>query len=630
MPAAVLGLVLFCYWPAIHGAFLWDDPAHPGSPVLSSPHALTRIWTEMRATQQYYPVLFSALWVEHSLWGANTFGYHIVNIVLHAASCCLLALLLRRLLPEAKPFGVEWLAALILAVHPVCVESVAWMSEQKNTLSLCFYLLSATVYLRFIERRTFGTYILAFALFLLALGSKTVTATLPAAILVVLWWKHGKISFFRDVLPLVPWFTAATAMGLFTAWFERTWIGAHDIEVNLSFAERVLLSGRIFWFYFGKLVWPTNLSFFYRHWDVPAESSRWYIYIICAIAVTAALWLLRNRNRGLLAAWLLYAGSLFPALGFFDVFPFRFSYVADHFQYLAMLGPIGGVVGGLAVYINDKAKLYKLGAAILAGFVILILVPLCRWQSALYVNDETLFRDTIAKVPSSWMAHHILATNLAKKPASHDEAIAEFRRVIELKPDNPDSHLGLGTELWRMPDQRAQALEEYRKAIELRPNYAEAHNNLGVALAGQPNTRAEAISHFRAALQTKPGFAEAHANLADALAQSPATFPEAIAHYTEALRLNPRLAWVHCHLAHRLSRIPGKANEALEHYNRALAIEPDYVDAHNGLAFIYIMTGRPADARREWETILRIDPSRLDIKRNLQRLDQEFSQRPRL
>jgi tetratricopeptide (TPR) repeat protein len=632
----IFGLVFVCYGPALNGGVLWDDPAHLTRPDLRTWDGLWRIWTELRATQQYYPVLFSAFWIEHRLWGDHTLGYHLVNVVLHATSACLLAGVLRRLwaMPHAPvlrpapvsydpPAGAEWFAAAVFAVHPVCVESVAWISEQKNTLSLMFYLLAAWSYLGFTVRRRARCYGLATALFLLAVGSKTATVTLPAALLVILWWKQGRIGWRRDVVPLLPWFGVAVAMGLFTSWFERRWIGAEGAEFALSAMERVLLAGRILWFYVGQLLWPTELSFFYLRWDVAAESGGWIGYLVAAIAVTIGLWMFRTRARGPLAGWLLFAGSLFPALGFFNVYPFLFSYVADHFQYLPSLGAIAAVTaGGAAALVRGPEWLRRWGAVACVG-VIVVLAVAARRQSALYQDNETLFRATVARTPSAWMAHQILASTLAKTPGRQAEAIEAYREVLRLKPDHPDAHFGLGVELARLPGKKDEAMLAYQRAIELRPAFAEAHHALALELARQPGRLEEAVTHLEAALRAKPRFAEAHASLADLLVKSPRRLPEAMAHYQEALHLNPNLAWVHCRLAFQLAQLPGRQSEALAHYHTALRIEPDYIDAHNGLAIAYLIMGQPAEARREWETVLRIDPTQEAARRNLRRLDEE-------
>jgi tetratricopeptide (TPR) repeat protein len=641
MVSLVFGLVLICYWPALRGAMLWDDPAHVTRPELRSWTGLGRIWTDLHATQQYYPVLFSAFWVEHRLWGDSTLGYHLVNLLLHATSCCLLAVLLRRLWSapaggaaaadsRGVPAGAEWFAAILFAVHPVCVESVAWISEQKNTLSLVFYLLAGLVYLDFAARRRSRSYAWASVWFLLALGSKSVTATLPAALLVVLWWKNGKLTWRREVAPLLPWFLVAIGSGLFTAWVERRLIGAEGVRFALSTVQRVLLAGRVIWFYLGRLFWPVDQAFFYIRWDVAAAAAGWVGYLAAAVAVTAGLWIIRRRSRGPLsraataglAGWLLFVGSLFPALGFFNVYPFVFSFVADHFQYLASISLIAAAAAGIALGLAGLPPWLRGAGRAACCAVILLFAWLANRQSRLYVNNETLFRATIARNPSSWMAHHILAVTLSRAPDRHAEAIAEYEEALRLNPDYPDVHLGLGVELARLPGRKSDAIAEYERAVQLRPRYVEAHNNLGLELARLPGRTAEAIAHYETALRLKPDFAEAHANLGDALAQLPGRQAEAVAHYEAALRIKPGLAWAHCHLAFVLSRTPGRETEAIAHSEEALRLKPDYVDAYNALAITYVQLGRPDQAKAQWEAALKIDPANETIQQNLQLLRQ--------
>ncbi len=636
MGLVVLAVVLACHWPALNGGVLWDDDAHLTPPTLQSWSGLARIWTDFQSTQQYYPVLFSAFWVEHRLWGDFMPAYHLANVLWHTLSCCLLALLLRRLwsadaAPAGRapptagwrvPPGAAWVAALLFAVHPVCVESVAWITEQKNTLSLFFYLAAAGAYLEFDRRRKVGWYAAATVLFLLAMGSKTITVTLPPALLVVLWWRRGRIALRRDVAPLIPWFVAAIGTGLLTSWIERTVVGAEGAEFELDLLQRTALAGRVVWFYLGKLVWPAGLEFFYPRWEVPPHGGVWFGYVAAALAVTAGLWSLRRRTRGPLAAWLLFVGGLFPVLGFFKVFFFKFSYVNDHFQYLACLGVIAGVAGGLGIgWARATRPLRTAGAVALAG-VLVVLGVISNRLSTRYVDKETLARTALASNPQSWMAHHILGTTLSRAPDRHAEAIAEFQAALQLNPRYPNAHFGLGNELARLPGRQDEAIAEYERALELSPRYADVHNNLGLELSRLPGRTAEAIAHFELALRYKPDFAEAHGNLGNLLAAMPGRLPEAIAHYDAALRISPELAWVHCRLGFCYARMPGRESAARAEYIEALRLKPDYADAHNALGILYAQTGRLEQARAEWEQVLRIDPGYEAARRNLRRLDE--------
>jgi tetratricopeptide (TPR) repeat protein len=623
--ALICGLVLLCYWPALPGGLVWDDLAHVTRPDLRSWAGLHRIWFDLHATQQYYPVLHSAFWIEHRLWGDATLGYHLTNALLHATACCLLALVLRRLWGPAPtvgsrpadpgasdrvPRGAEWLAAMVFAVHPVCIESVAWISEQKNTLALVFYLLAALVYLDFDAQRRRWSYGLALAFFLLALGTKSVTATLPAAILVVLWWRNGRLSLRRDAGPLIPWFLAALAAGLITVWVERTVVGAQGAKFDLSAGQRLLLAGRVIWFYLGKLAWPTDLMFIYPRWNVPAEAAGWYGWLGGALAVTVLFWLIRRRTRGPLAGWLFFAGSLLPALGFFNVYPFIFSYVADHFQYLASLGIIVPAATGLAVMLSGAPQWIRAGGRVLCALLVITLAVMARRQSALYRDGETLYRETLARNPSCWMAHNNLGLALSAIPGRTPEAISHYEAALRINPDLAEAQINLGLALSSMPGRLPEAISHYEAALRINPDLAEGHNLLGVALSSIPGRLPEAISHYETALRNRPNFAEAHHNLGVELSRSPGRLPEAISQFEAALRINPDLAGTHLSLGLALSEIPGRTPDAISQFEAALQIDPDLAEAHHALAFELAKSpDRRTEAIAHYEQALRLQPA---------------------
>lgn len=622
MVPLVFALALACYWPALHGAILWDDPAHIPRPEARTWAGLGRIWTDVRFTQQYYPVLFTAFWLEHRLWGDATLGYHLTNVLLHATSCCLLALLLRRLWSRreapgpsrgiAPPPDAAWLAALLFAVHPIAVESVAWITEQKNTLSLAFYLLAALLYLDFDDTRRGRRLGAASVCFVLALGSKTSTVTLPAALLVVLWWKHGRLGWRRDVLPLLPWFAASAASGLLTSWLERNFIGARGVDFDLSIPQRVMLAGRVVWFYVGKLLWPADLNFFYPRWDASRAVPGWAGFVAAALAVTIACWLVRRRSRGPLALWLLFVGSLFPVLGLFKVFFFVFSYVNDHFVYLASLGLFAGAAAVIGWVLTLGPRWSRISGMVGCALLLAALGLHTRRQSALYTDNETLFRATLAKNPEAWMAHLILGFELGKDPARHAEAVAECRRAVALKPGYADAQFGLAVELAKTRDGTAEAIEHYERALALWPEKLEARVNLGVLLSKEPGRLAEAVTHYEAALRIRPDDPEIHNNLANALARLPGRSPEALAHYQEALRLRPAYPEAHHNLAVELARHPGRAAEARAHFEAALAQKPGFAEAREGLAAAHYLLAEqsagPGEAIPHLRAALEVKP----------------------
>jgi tetratricopeptide (TPR) repeat protein len=580
---------LLAYLPALNGGLLWDDAAHITRPELRSLHGLWRIWSDLGATQQYYPLLHSAFWIEYKLWGDALLGYHLANLLLHAAAALLVMLIMRRLgLPGA------WLAALIFALHPVCVESVAWIAEQKNTLSTVFYLSAALLYLHFDRTRRGSHYFLALALFVLALLSKTVTDTLPAALLVVFWWQRGRLGWKRDVSPLLPWFGLGAAAGLFTAWVERKFVLAEGPDFALTLVERFLVAGRAVWFYLGKLVWPANLMFFYPRWRV--DSAEWwqYLFPLAVLAALAGSCLLARKRRGPLAGALIFVGTLFPALGFFNVYPFIYSYVADHFQYSASLGIIVPVASGLASAARTGARRWAAAAACVA----LAALGAVTWrQCGMYQDIETLFQETLERNPTCWIAHYNLGVLIAGIPGRKEEAIQHYREAARLKPDYARAHYNLALALSQASDGLPEAIAEYRAALRANPNAAEAHNNLGLALSKFPDRLPEAIEEYRAALRIDPESAEAHNNLGIALLNTPGRVSEAIPHFQAALRIKPDSAEVHNNLGGALSLEPGRLQEAIEEYKMALSIQSDYPDARYNLE-VALSKVREAKPRR--------------------------------
>ena len=637
-PLVVCATVL-AYFPALRGALLWDDSGHVTRPDLRSLQGLWNIWFHLGATQQYYPLLHTAFWIEHRLWGDAVLGYHLVNVALHALAACLLVQIARRLdLPAA------WLAGLLFALHPMCVEAVGWISEQKSVLSGVLYLGAALAYLRFDESRKLRPYWAALGLFLLALLAKTVTATLPAALLVILWWLRGRIDWKTDARPLVPFLALGIAAGLFTAWVERTYIGASGVDFTLTPLDRVLLAGRALWFYAWKIVWPVDLAFFYPRWHI--DPSEWwqYLFPLSAVAVAIALWRVSKRHPGPLAAYLIFVVTLFPALGFFDVYPFRYSFVADHFAYLALMVPAVALPAVLPRGFWNKRPWIAAPLAVVLGAL--------TWpQAGNYRDEETLYRATLRRNPDAWLAHNNLGNILLAIPGRRDEALAHFHEALRLNPDFWEAHLSLGNALLQTPGSLDQAIAEYETAarmapksertqtnlgnallqagriaetiphleaaLRIRSSNPEAHNDLGNAFSQLPGRLSDAVAQYQAAIAADPDFAEAHNNLGRALAQS-GRLPDAIAEFQAAIRIRPAYWSAHSNLGNALSQIPDRLPDAILEYQAALRIRPDSSTAHNNLGFAFSrMTGRLPDAIAEYRTALQLDPASADAHYNL-------------
>jgi len=567
--AAGIGLVVFAaviaYIPALQAGFVWDDDANvTKNMTLRSLADLREIWLNPFANQQYYPLTHTSFWINYQLWGLRPLGYHLVNVLLHALTAVLLWLALRRLsVPGA------WLAAAVFALHPVHVESVAWVTERKNVLSGVFYMSALLAHLRYariggqlLEPRRRLFYALALVLFACALLSKTVTSTLPAVLLLLLWWKRDRIAW-KDVWPLVPFFVLGLGFGQYTAWLEKHHVGAVGEEWNLTLPGKLIVAGRALWFYPAKILWPAKLTFIYPRWEVDPANVLQYLYLLAALAVVGGLLIFRRRlGKAPLVAALFYAVTISPALGFFNVYFMRYSFVQDHFQYLASIGPIALAAGLISMGLRRLGS-FRSGFQVAIPAIILALLGALTWQqSRIYADSETLWRDTLSKNPSSWMAHNNLG-NVLLHQNKLDEAIAHYSETLRLKP-----------------------------------NHLRARFNMANALSMQGRVD-EAIVQLNEVLEAMPDFAPGHYFLAAALA-SQGKLHNAAAHYEEAVRLRPRNAQARYQLANLLAKM-GRHQDAMAEYEEALRIKPDHAEAHHNLAIELYMLGRYADAWREIE-----------------------------
>jgi len=618
---ALLGLVVAAYVPALRGGFVWDDDAYvTENTTLRSLDGLRDIWLHPTATPQYYPLVHTSYWLEYRLWGLHPLGYHLVNVLLHGLSAVLLWTLLRRLgVPGA------WLAAAIFALHPVHVESVAWITERKNVLSGAFYLAAMLAWLRFdgpwepgkAAPRNWSAYGWAVALYVCALLSKTVTLSFPAAVLLLIWWRKGELRR-RDVLPVAPLILLGLGLGSLTLWLETYHVGTRYFEWDLSIVERFLLAARAAWFYAAKLAFPVRLMFFYPRWNVDASVAWQYLFPIAAVAVPGALWLLRRRiGRSPLVAVLFFCGTLTPALGFVNVYPMRFSYVADHFQYLASIGltTLFAAAGTramrrLAPGSGPRSALRRAAAALL-----LCALGALTWRQAhVYRDLETLWTRTLAANPSAWLAHYNLGRLLAQRGDSA-AAIEHYRVAIALRPDYFEAHHNLGLELMQQ-GRLMEAMAHFDESIRLRPEQPEAHNTLGLLLLAAGRNE-EAIERFRLALRYDPGYWRAEMNLG--LAWERLGDPErAAAHYARALDRAPGSAEPRVRYAALLAG-SGRLDAAIEQLEQAIRLDPRDPDTHCALGDLLLRQKRTADAIRAYRAALAIDSNRECALRALDR-----------
>lgn len=582
----LLFLTLGAYGAALQAGYVWDDKDYlTENPLVRSLDGLRRIWFTTQ-TPQYYPLVFTTFWLEHAIWGLNPFGYHLVNVLLHAAN----ALLVWRIFHDLEVRGAWWIGA-IFALHPVHVESVAWITERKNVLSGLFYLLALRQYLAFEEQKQLRTYLTAFFLFICALLSKSVTATLPAAILIVLWFQ-GKQITRRTVLLLAPFFLVGSVSGLFTAWLEVYKVGAHGAEWDLNLLQRFVLAGRILWFYAFKLIWPAELIFTYPRWTLNLGDPVQYTALIGVGLIAFALWVFRDRlGRGPAAGCLFFAVTLAPVLGFLDFYPMRFSFVADHFQYLASVGIIALVVAGAArtceKWIGPKEKWRWASTAI--GTVLLAVLVVLTWRQAeIYKNAETLYRNTLQKNPGSWMAHNNLGRILFGR-GEVEEAARHFRAALALQPNDSEVLNNLGPALYHQ-GRTSEAMDAFRRSITINPNNFRARNNLGQLLLEQGRIE-EGMSELREALRLQPLYPAAHSSMGMALALQGKT-AEAVEHFSKALEADLTYSKARYNLAQLLSRM-GRHEEAIRLLREGVRLKAEDRTLIPFLAWLLATAPRP-------------------------------------
>ena len=539
--AGILCLTLAAYLPAVFAGYVWDDDAWlTENPLIRDTEGLGKIWTTTQ-TLQYYPLLFTTFWVEYRIWGLDPMGFHIVNIVLHACNAFLVGLILKRLgVPAA------WWVAAIFAVHPVHVESVAWVTERKNVLSGVLGLSAALLYLDFDRDRRRIPYALALILFAGAMLAKTASAMLPVALAIVILWRRWPAKL-RDVLPLAPFVLIAGALASVTVFLEEGLVDAVRTDFHLSVAQRVAIAAKALLFYPGKLLVPYPLIFNYPRWTLDAGS--WNaIWPVVAVALSAvglgALWNRGTRAaRGVVCAACVYAVTILPALGFFNVYAFRYSFVADHFQYLASIGIIALTAAG-------GFLLLKKSRAVLAFFILCGLGTLTSMQAFIYQNPEILWKDTVAKNRSSWLAQCSLGSILYQT-GKRQEALEQFREAARLNPSAIEPQVSLSVTLAKM-GRGDEALDQSRRLLRQNPRIPMLHIVMGDVLK-ETGQFEEAALHYAEALRLYPPHSRARNNLGVVLAQQ-GKLKEAIAQFQEGCRISPDSADIRHNLEIVLAR----------------------------------------------------------------------------
>ena len=598
--ALIVLLTLVAYLPAMRGGFIWDDDDHlTKNPAMLSVEGLKQIWSSL-AVSRYYPLTLTSFWVQRHFWGLHPLPYHAVNIALHAVNAVLLWTLLRRL----KVRGA-WVAAALWALHPVNVETVAWVTELKNTQSGLFFLLALLVFLRFEHGLCPRDYVMVLVCGAAAMLSKPSTVVLPGVMLLCAWWQRGRWTR-SDFLRVAPLAMFTVGMSLLTIVEQRHNIADEGTsEWTLTAVQRFVVAGHAVWFYAGKLLWPKDFCFLYPRWELRVHSIMAWLPLAGLALVAGTLWHFRRASWARATTFGLgyFILALLPVLGFFDIYFFQYSFVADHFQYLASMGLIALVVGaGTTVCRRAGQQGRYLGMFAVAAALIMLGVSTWR-QERIYKDIETLWRGTLAKNPDAWMAHNNLGLVLASQ-GKVSETIAEYAATVRIKPDSAKAHNNLGLAL-ASQGEVSEAIAEFTAALRINPDNSEAHNDLGSALAGQGKLQ-ESIEQYEQALRIKPDYPEAHYNLGNALCQLD-KLSEGIEQYEQALRINPDFAKAHNNLGTALAS-QGKVSEAIAEYAAALRIKPDNVEAHNNLGSVLASQGRISEAIAQYRELLQLKP----------------------
>ena len=574
-------IVVGVYYPSLHAGFIWDDDVFfTRNPLMAAPDALKKFWLST-AAPDYFPLVSTALWLQRKLWGLNPLGYHLVNIAFHALNGVLFwRVLVRLAVPGA------WAAALLFAVHPLQVESAAWVTQIKNVQAVFFYLLAALFYLRWDgSRRHPANYFLSLLTFLLALLSKTSVVMLPVVLLLYHWWKNDRP--LKSVLPrTVPFFFLAAALAAVTVWFQYQSAGARGDDWSLSFAERLVNAGHAVWFYLFKLLFPVNLTFVYPRWSPDAGS--WLAWLPHAGGALLALLLFRKRRswgRPAIFGLGYFVICLFPVMGFFNIYFMRYSFVADHWQYIAGQGVIALGVGGLFAGYEKLSKNHRMANAVKplarAAMVLLIAAAaLLTWhRQAVYQNNILLWQDTLKKNPRAWIAHNNLGNEWELKN-DLKRAEEQYRKTLAIKPDYAEAEDNLGLVLLKQ-GRPEESQAHFQNAVRLDPKLWQAHNNLGTVLARQGKYR-QAARHFTAVLQHDPANAKAHNNLALILERQGRPL-EALGHFYKALADTQTRREIHTNIGALLLHL-GRKKEAVTHLRKALEIDPNFKPALQNLA----------------------------------------------
>ncbi|MBI3182740.1 MAG: tetratricopeptide repeat protein [Myxococcales bacterium] len=571
--AGVLLLAVAAYFPALGAGFVFDDALLlTDNRLIRESGGLFDIWFSTQP-KDYLPLTHTSFWLEWRLWGEWAAGYHLSNVLLHGLSAVLLGLLLERLSVRGAFF-----AAALFAVHPVAASSVAWVSERKNALSGLLFLVALWAFLRFERSGKRAAYLGSLGLFLLSLLCKASAVMMPPLLLLLAFWQRGKVSW-RDLLRSAPFFALSAGAGAVTIWFQLHRAISYDSGPPEGALERLAAAGWSIWFYLGKAFVPLGLSLIYPRWEVEGRSLLHHLPWMAYLAGLAFLWAKRKSfGRPLLVGLGHHGLFLLPVLGFLEMYWRRFSFVADHLQYLSLMGPVA-LAGGAGAFAFERAGKLGRGALLAFGALCLgVLSALTFSEAQSFRDEETLWRTTVERNPKAWVAHYNLGASLVAK-GRKAEAEACFRQTLRLHPGYSEAHNNLGSILSEMGELPG-ALEHFARAVKSQPRNLAARRNLAVHLARSGRTE-ESLGEFGSLLRDAPDDAVALHDFGATLAGM-GRLEEAIDRLSRAVELQPEASWREG--LGTLLEARGRRSEAAREYREALRVDPSLTRAREGLS----------------------------------------------
>ena len=608
----IIGTIIWIYWPSLHGGWIGDDSWYlTNNPLLRDPWRLWKAWFEPGSWVEFYPIEESIQWFQWLLWHDNTFGYHVTNVVLHIVSSFLLWHLFTK-------FGLRfaWLGAVLFAIHPEAVDSVAEIVELKNSLSLPPFILAMCLYMDYEETKSRRCYLWAVVLFLVAMLCKITMMSFPLIILLYAWWKRGRISW-DDIKASAPFFLISLALGMTGLWAGQVY--AHPIK-NWDPGEailpgglyRVALAGQIVAFYFSRFFLPVDPMPIYPQWAV--NPSHWASFLpwLILIPVTAYLWSPRHGwGRHALLGLGFFVLSLLPFVGTHSISFMNFTWILDHVLYIPMIGLIGLVVaalGQISGLLPGSTRPWSV------AFLLLVLVLMAiqsRSYSAKFINEETLDRYNLQFVDNSMLRNNLGSALLVR--SAYPEAFQQFQLGLRCEPHSSKIDFNLGSLYWKT-GRINEAIRAYQQSAVYAPDVGGTHGAMADTLF-QAGRVPEAIEQYRQAIRLKFEMARMYGRLGEGLFLE-GKKAEALQQFQHAVDLAPRSPLAQYNLAKALCNT-GQVGEGIKHYRVAIALEPDYAQAHNNLGIALFHQGHADQALEEFHRAVEAEPDFADARNNL-------------